>query len=205
MPKDQKKKTGRQNYDWNPVKHDYITDPSMSLRKVAKKYDISLDAVAHKSKAEGWFAARKEHQNKIVTKAITETEDIRARAIALESDYLRMLTEHLGEILADKEQFHRHLVTSTQGMEVTTSEEIFGKADTRAMKDSFQMVKMMDDLHLAINGLERIENIRKHEIDAERLALEREKFEWEKQKAEMFKPDKSAVIRIEGFEKEWAE
>jgi uncharacterized protein YjcR len=204
MPKNQKK-TGRQNYDWAKIQLEYVTDPHMTLRKIAEKHGINYVTVAKKSKAEGWFATRKEHQSRVISKAISETEDIRAKAVALETDYLRMLTEHLGEILKDKDQFHRHLVTSTQGVEVTTSEEVFNKADTRAMKDSFQMLKMMDELSLAINSLERIENIRKHELDAERLQLDREKFEWEKQKAEYARPDSSNSIRIEGFEEGWAE
>lgn len=204
MPKDQKK-TGRQNYDWGKIKHDYVTDPQSSLRKISEKYGIRYATVAHKSKAEGWFATRNEHQSRVISKAISETEDIRAKAVALESDYLRMLAKHLGEVLSDDLQFHRHLVTTSQGMDVTTTEEIFAKADTRAMKDSFQMIKMMDDLNMAINGLERIENIRKHQIDAERLQLEREKFEFEKQKAEFSRPDSTNTIRIEGFEKGWSD
>ena len=204
MPKDQKKKTGRQNYDWVKIKHEYITSPNTSLRKIAAKYGISMNALAHRSKAENWFASRTEHQNNLVTKAVTETAELQAKLIALESEYLNMLMDHLGEILSDKDQFHRHIVTNTQGMDVTTTEEIFSKADTRAMKDSFQMIKMFDDISVRINNIERIENIRKHEIDAARLQLERERFEFEKQKAEFAKPDSSNVIRIEGFEEGWS-
>lgn len=205
MPKDQTKKSGRQNYDWVKIKHEYITSPNTSLRKIAAKYGISMNALAHKSKAENWFASRTEHQNRLVTKAITETEDLQAKAIAMESDYMRMLMDHLGAILSDPEQFHRHLVTEGSDNYYGVEEKIFGKADTRAMKDSFQMIKMFDELNMRINNLERIENIRKHEIDAERLQLEREKFEFEKQKAEYAKPDSSNSIRIEGFEEGWSE
>lgn len=204
MPKDPHINGGIR-HDWAAIKHYYVTDPGASLRKAAKKYGVSEHSIYKKSKAEDWFATRKKHQANITAKAIAETEDLRAKAIAIESEYLTKLSMRLGRIIDDEDQYHRHLVTSTQGMEVTTTEEIFGKADTRAMKDSFQMVKMMDDLFMAINNLERIENIRKHEIDAARLQLEREKFEFEKQKAEFNKPDKSNAIRIEGFEEGWSE
>ena len=203
MPKDQKKKSGRQNYNWNPVKHDYITDPSMSLRKVAKKYDISLDAVAHKSKAEGWFAARKEHQNKIVTKAITQTDDKLAAELSQESDFLALMKGHMSRMLSDQEQYQRHIITNPYTGE--TEERICNKFDSKAMKDSMQMLQMMEAMTRSLYNIQKATELQKAKNDAERLALEREKFEWEKQKADMMKPDKSAVIRIEGFEQEWAE
>ena len=47
--------------------------------------------------------------------------------------------------------------------------------------------------------------MQKHEIDVQRMQLEREKFEFEKQKAEFGKTDNNYAIRIEGFEEGWDE
>lgn len=202
MPKNQKK-SGRQNYDWNPVKHDYITDPSMSLRKIAKKYNISLDAVAHKSKAEGWFAARKEHQNKIVTKAITRTENRLAKELSDEANFLALMKGHMNKMLSDNDQFQRHLVTNMITGE--TEERICGKTDSRAMKDAMQTLDLMEKMTRSLYNLQKAEAIQKQKLDAERLQLERERFEFEKEKAALGRPDSTNAIRIEGFEEGWSD
>lgn len=200
MPKDQKK-SGRQNIDWNTIKVEYITDPTASLRKMAKKYGVSLDNLAKKSKAESWFAARKNHQNKIVTDAITQTGKSQAKELAKSMEYLHSLSDQLGEMLDDKDQFKKHFL---QDETLAMKETITTKYDTKAMKDSFQMLKMMEDLSRSLLDIQRLEAMQKHEIDVARLELERERFEFEKQKAEFNKPDSSNVIRIEGFEEGWS-
>ena len=59
MPKDPHI-TGGIRHDWAAIKHEYVTNPNTSLRKVAKKYGVSYRTIAKRSKAEGWFATRKE-------------------------------------------------------------------------------------------------------------------------------------------------
>ena len=72
------------------------------------------------------------------------------------------------------------------------------------MKDAMQTLDLIEKMTRSLYNLQKAEAIQKSQLDAERLALEREKFEWEKQKAEMFKPTEGNAIRIEGFDKEWA-
>lgn len=196
------KKIGRQNIDWNTIKVEYITDPTTSLRKLSKKYGVSLDNLAKKSKAESWFASRKKHQNKIVTDAITQTGRSQAKELAKSMEYLHTLSDRMGEMLDDKDQFRKHFL---QDETLAVKETITTKYDTKAMKDSFQMVKMIEDLSRSLLDIQRLEALQKHEIDAARLQLERERFEFEKQKAEAFKPTNGNAIRIEGFEKGWSE
>ena len=45
MPKDPHI-TGGIRHDWAAIKHEYVTDPDASLRKIAKKYGVSLNAIA---------------------------------------------------------------------------------------------------------------------------------------------------------------
>jgi len=207
MPK--KPKGGRRNYDWAALTHEYVTEPDMSLRKLAKKYGIGYDTVAKKSKAEGWFATRKKYQSKLISKSISQTCDKQAKALSKESNYLAKLQEHYEKMVSDSEQYRKHLVETKliedNSMLITTEEKLFTKYDTRAMKDSFQMLKMMEDLSRSLLDIQRLEAMQKHEIDAARLELEREKFEWEKQKAEYGRPDSTNAIRIDGFEEGWSE
>lgn len=109
----------------------------------------------------------------------------------------------------DSEQYRKHLVETKliedNSMLITTEEKLFTKYDTRAMRDSFQMLKMMEDLSRSLLDIQRLEAMQKHEIDAARLELERERFEFEKQKAEYGKPDSTNSIRIDGYESAWSE
>lgn len=63
------KKNGRQNYNWNLIMNDYITDSGSSLGKISKKYGIRLATIKQKSKADNWFATKQEYQEKVRQKA----------------------------------------------------------------------------------------------------------------------------------------
>lgn len=202
MPKNQKKKTGRQNYDWAAIKHDYVTDPKQSLRRIAEKYGINYVTVAKKSKAEGWFATRKKHQSKVISRAISKTETKQANQLARELDFLDKMKDCMEDMLSDSDQFRRHLVSDDLG---GTLEILSKKYDTKAMKDSMQMLELMEKLTRSMYEMQKIEVMQKHQLDVDRLQLEKERFEFEKEKANFNKPDSSAVIRIEGYEEGWDE
>lgn len=202
MPKDPHT-SGGIRHDWAVIKHYYITDPHATLRKAADKYGVSYRTIANRSKAEGWFAARKESISKVISKGISKTEDQIALELSQTSEFLALMNGHMGRMLSDSEQFQRQLITNP--MTGDTEERVTQKFDSRALRDSMQTLKMIEDMTRSLYNLQKAEVIQKHQIEQERLALEREKFEWEKQKAEHSRPDKSAVIRIEGFEESWAE
>ena len=142
MPKDPHI-TGGIRHDWAAIKHEYVTDPNASLRKIAKKYGVSLNTIAKKSKAEDWFATRKKTQTKVVTKGITKTTNKMADELSKESDFLERMKGHMNKMLSDDQQFQRHLVNEGADTFFGTEERIFDKYDTRAMKDSMQILQMM--------------------------------------------------------------
>lgn len=203
MPKDQTKKSGRQNYDWAKIQHDYVTSPDMTLRKISEKYGINYKTVAKRSKADSWFAARKKCQSKVVSKGISKTTNQLAAELSQASDFLALMQGHMSRMLSDSNQFQRHLVTNIVTGE--TEEKIYGKADSRAMKDAMQTLDLIEKMTRSLYNLQKAETIQKHQLDAERLQLERERFEFEKQKSEYAKPDSTNSIRIEGFEVGWSE
>ena len=203
MPKDQTKKSGRQNYDWAKIQHDYVTSPDMTLRKISEKYGINYKTVAKRSKADSWFAARKKCQSEVVSKGITKTTNKLAAELSQTSDFLALMQGHMSKMLSDSDQFQRHLVTNIVTGE--TEEKICGKTDSRAMKDAMQTLELIEKMTRSLYNLQKAETIQKHQLDRERLELERERFEFEKQKAAAFKPTDGNAIRIEGFEEGWAE
>lgn len=208
MPKDPHI-TGGIRHDWAAIKHYYFTDPEATLRKAAEKYGVSKDSVYRKSKAEGWFATRKETQAKVIAKATAKSVIKIADELSDEADFLQQMKGHLSRMLSDQEQFQRHLVVTTsideEGSLSTTEEKLFNKADARAMKDAMQTLDLIEKMTRSLYNLQKAETIQKQKLDAERLQLEREKFEFEKQKAEFGKTDNNYAIRIEGFEEGWDE
>lgn len=202
MPKDPHI-TGGIRHDWAAIKHYYFTDPEATLRKAAEKYGVSKDSVYRKSKAEGWFATRKETQAKVLAKATAKTANKIADELSDEANFLALMKGHMSKMLSDSDQFQRHLVTNIVTGE--TEERICGKADSRAMKDAMQTLDLIEKMTRSLYNLQKAETIQRHQLDADRLQLERERFEFEKQKAEYAKPDSSNSIRIEGFEEGWSE
>ena len=203
MPKDQKKKTGRQNYDWSTIQIDYVTSPDMTIRKIAAKYGINQQTVAKKSKAEGWFATRKKYQAKVVAKAITKSENKAAKELSDEADFLKLMKGHMNRLLSDREQFQRQTYIDPINGEL--KEKVTDKFDSRAVKDTMQVLKMIEEMSRSLYNIQKATEIQSHQIAADRANLEREKFEFEKQKAEFGKTDNNYAIRIEGFEKGWDE
>jgi len=202
MPKDPHI-AGGIRHDWVKIKHEYVTDPQSSLRKLAKKYGVSYGTIANKSKAEGWFATRKNSISKIVSMSISKTERKLAAELSQEADYLALMKGHVGRMLRDEQQFNRHLTTNLMTGE--TKEVIYEKTDAKSLKDAMQVLKMIEDMTRSLYNLQKAEVLQKQQIEAARLELEREKFEFEKQKAEFTKPDTNNVIKIDGIEKGWAE
>ena len=178
MPKDPHI-TGGIRHDWAAIKHEYVCNPDTSLRKVAAKYGVSLNTIAQKSKAEGWFATRKEHQTKVVTKGIAITEDEQAARLHEESDFLDMMKGHFSRMVSDSKQYQRHLIETKVidddgSMIITTEEKHFDKFDSKAMKDSMQMLQMMESMTRSLYNIEKAERIQKQQLERERFEFDKE-------------------------------
>ena len=209
MPKDPHI-TGGIRHDWKAIKHEYVTNPDMSLKKVAAKYGVNVQTVYKKSKAEGWVAARKKHQEKVVAKAIAKTGRLQAKELAQEAEFLKLMKGHMERMLKDEEQFQRHIVeeisiNEEEGKVISTSETVFNKFDSRAMKDAMQVLQMIESMTRSLYNLQKAEQLQKHQIDSRRLEIEEERLELDKDKADAGKTSNDLVIRIEGFEEGWDE
>lgn len=202
MPKDPHI-TGGIRHDWAAIKHEYVTNPEMSLRKLAAKYGVNYNTIAHKSKAEGWFATRKKHQSEVVSKAISKTGTLQAKELSKSAEFLSMMEGHMNRMLSDQEQFQRQ--TYIDPITGELKEKVTEKFDSRAVKDTMHVLKMIEDMSRSLYNIQKATEIQSHQIAADRAKLERERFEFEKEKAAAFKPAEGNAIKIEGFEEGWAE
>lgn len=195
------KKNGRQNYDWDLIKMDYVSDPQSSLKNISEKYGIRYRTVADKSKADDWFATKKKFQAEVIEKA---TAKLTAKATAKKGNELAdviMAATNIAEAILNKtkdpDQFCRYIVQEGTADSYGSAEYVFGKMDMRSAKDALSALKNVEEMVRGFYNIQKAETLQK-------ANLEREKFEWEKQKADALKPDGSNSIRIEGYEEGWS-
>ena len=196
MP-DQKKKNGRQNYDWEMIKRDYVTDPYSSQQKISEKYGISLVSIRKHSKADDWFATKKEYQRKVTEKLIEKVSAKNADKLANAIIAASNIADAILRKSQDPDQFCRYIVQEGNAESYGSAEYVFEKMDMKAAKEAISALKGVDDLLRGYYNIQKAEAL-------EKARLERERFEWEKQKSEAFKPTDGNAIRIEGFDPEWA-
>lgn len=127
------------------IKIEYLSDPKMSYRKLAEKYDIPLKKISAAGKKEGWVQLRKQTGDKIIKKTInrisTEKADELAGVITTAGKVIRKLEKTMDE---DEKQFNRHIVVE----DFKAKEKIFKKIDTRAVKD---VVAALKDLAVIVS------------------------------------------------------
>lgn len=197
MAEKSKKKDGGQRYDWETIKIDYVTDPLSSHKKISEKYGISLVTIAKHSKAEDWLATKKKYQrevtDRVIKKVSAKNADKLANAIIAASN----IADAILKKSQDPDQFCRYIVQEGSAESYGSSEYVFEKMDMKAAKEAIAALKGVDDLLRGYYNIQKADAL-------ERARLEREKFEFEKQKAEFAKPDSTNVIRIEGFEEGWS-
>lgn len=191
------KKDGGQRYDWEMIKLDYVTDPLSSQQKISEKYGVSLVSIRKHSKAEDWLATKKKYQRdvteKVIAKVSAKNADKLANAIIAASN----IADAILKKSEDPDQFCRYIVQEGNAESYGSAEYVFGKMDMRAAKEAIAALKGVDDLLRGYYNIQKAEAL-------EKARLEREKFEWEKQKSEYTRPDSSNVIRIEGYEEGWS-
>lgn len=204
------KKLGRQNYDWESIKMDYVTDPQSSIKKISAKYGIRQPTVANKCKADNWFATKKEYQKKLTSKALSKALSKDSDRMARLLNVTDKLTEQIEKALADPEQLYRQFVPETVSENGTTVSTFVDKKsekfDSKAAKDMLQSLKMIEELNRSLKNIQKAETLHKQNIENERLKLERERLELEKSKYnDSQTTDNDIKVVIGGYEPGWDE
>lgn len=192
------KKDGGQRYDWEMIKLDYVTDPTSSQQKISEKYGVSLVSIRKHSKADDWLATKKKYQREVTEKVIEKVSAKNADKLANAIIAASNIADAILKKSQDPDQFCRYIVQEGNAENYGSAEYVFEKMDMRAAKEAISALKGVDDLLRGYYNIQKAEAL-------ERARLEREKFEFEKQKSEYAKPDSTNSIRIEGFENGWAE
>lgn len=161
--------------DWKAIKTEYITT-NKSLRDLTKEYDVGYTSLSLHSREEGWVEERKDYQAKCVLKATQKTcnkeSDRLARLITATTKAIDVAME----AFEDDKQFNRYVVTEGLGMGISeTSEKIFDKVDTKALKDLTGVLKDLTALMREYYNIPTPAQAEAQRIAAERLELEKRK------------------------------
>lgn len=204
-----KKKNGRQNYDWVKIKADYVSNPELTLKKIAIKYGIRERTVLDKSRAEGWFATKKKNMEKLSAKVTERVTAKKADALAKEIMIADRISSRILKAMEDELQFNRYIVNESMSDETTSmstsNEKIFDKVDMRALKDAAQTLKLVEEMKRSMLNIQKAEQLNRERREDRRLEIEEERLRMEQAKTESMKTDKDIKIIIEGYEEGWSE
>ena len=159
-------------HDWEAIKAEYVTT-NISQKKLAEKYGVSRNAVSYRCAVDRWGEQRRQHRDRVMEKTSERMSEAAAERMAMLMGGTDKLLTAVLESLEDTEQFHRYLVKVKADGDSFTREEVFQKADTKAMKDTAVLLEKLTGMTRDLYGLPT----REQELRQERLALEKEKLE----------------------------
>lgn len=178
--------------DWEAMKLEYVTGTE-GLRAIAKKYGVSASQVNAKSKEEGWVQQRERFRSEAMALAMAHARDTRAGELQGLIQCAEELRKTMAKILEDPQWVWRHLVerreeyaegeeiktpngtVQTVTMRQWTEDQIFHKADTKALRD---MVAAVKDMTAVLRNLHELPT--QPEREAQRIAGEKLKMEQRK-------------------------
>jgi hypothetical protein len=179
-------KKKQRKIDWDAIKTEYITS-DISLKGLEKKYRLSHGDTTKHSSSEGWVSLRKDYRQRTVSKAVTKSCNKRANELAGVLDAAFNIRDTIISAAKDPVQFNRYLVQYGSGKDFDTEERVYDKLDTKAIKEMTQALKNIEDLIRSIGN-------NPTEAEAQRLRIEREK--WEREKAAASKTENNDHLGV---------
>lgn len=132
--------------NWEKIKTEYITG-DISQRKLAEKYGVPYSTLRDRARKDTWFKQRKKSREKVVSKSVQKVEAKQVQVATKELTLLDKIERHLDRAISDVDQFNRYIVTEQVGHGMTeTSEQMYSKADMKALKDAMQVLAMVEKM-----------------------------------------------------------
>lgn len=161
--------------DWKPIKTEYVTT-RCSYRQLSDKYGVSVGLISKVANREQWREQRERFSNKCMQKVAEKAEN---REVNRLSRLIKATTKAIDvamEAFEDDKQFNRYIVTEGYGPGMTeTSEKVFDKVDTKALKDLTGVLKDLTSLMRDFYNIPTAAQAEAQRIAAERLELEKRK------------------------------
>lgn len=179
--------------NWKKIKTEYITT-SISQRKIAEKYEIPFPTLRDRCVNEKWYEKKKAHHDKVVTNAVSRIAEKQTDLLVEEFETACRFVNLLKNSLDEKKNYDEVMVDFKSGILKT------GRIDTKAILNATNALQRLIDIKRVCTDHQTINEKQRHEIELEKLALERKKAEKDSN------DDKEIRIVIDGNSseiKEW--
>lgn len=200
--------------DWNKIRA-YYESHRISCRKLAEKFGVSENTLEKRAAREGWRENKGDLNRKVAEMTRNKVAERRANVISATIDPALSAAEKIISLavstLEDSEQFNRYLVETERRTPVietvttasgkmtekiayetikTTEEIITDRVDTQRMKQLADALKCATELSRLLKGILT-------PSDTERLSIERERLQLEKDKAAKDGDPANRTVRVE--------
>lgn len=163
--------------DWEAIKTEYITTET-SLSKLAKKYGTTKQIIGRKSSSEKWVEQRRRYVDETLTKTLRKHQERDVNRLCKLMDATEKLIDISLRAINDEQQYNRFIVSEGIGDGMSeTSEKVFDKVDTRALKDTVSVLKDLTALARDFYDIPTAAQREQRDINRERLEIEKKRAE----------------------------
>ncbi len=140
--------------NWKKIEAQYVAG-DMSLRERARKKKLRYSTLSKAASKGGWSEKREKFREETAKKALANAQARGAEQLERLMGAAGTLVDATVKALEDNEQFQRFIVSEGVGDGMSeTSEKIFSKRDTRAMRDLAGVIKELAPLLREHYGLQ---------------------------------------------------
>lgn len=163
--------------DWAAIKSEYITT-SQSYVQLSKKFGVSAQRIGKVSNKEGWPEKRLRFSQKCLSKAHEKAETQEVNRLSKLIEATSAAVDVAVKAFEDEKQFNRYVVAEAVGDGTScTTEKIFEKVDTKALKELTGALKDLTGLMRDFYNIPTPAQAEAQRVAAERLELDRKKAE----------------------------
>lgn len=173
---------------WQQIAAEYITG-DLSYEKLAQKYNMKRHTVCRKALEEKWGDQRKAYREKVYQSVVENTQKETSEKL---KDLLTA-AEGLAQLLSVKSP-------DTENFMRTDPNTMKNFVDFRAVKDAASAIQILTQVKRSLCGILTANEAAQQRIANERLALDREKFEYEKKRNDEEGQAPEFVVTIQGGE-----
>lgn len=161
--------------DWDALRTEYVTT-EISLSKLAEKHGVTKGALGMRCSKEKWVEERKRYKNGVITKTIRKHQEQDVKRLCKLMDATEKLIDISLRAINDEQQYNRFIVTEGIGEGMSeTSEKIFQKVDTRALKDTVAVLKDLTSMVRDFYDVPTAAQREQRDINLARLKLDEQK------------------------------
>ena len=158
--------------DWIPIRAEYIAGTA-GYRKLADKYDVSVNALSDRAKKEDWPGQRQQYRDKRGTDLVARYARMDKRKMEALFRASEKMADRLAEMMDDDTQFRRYVVKDADSGELR--EQTMDVYNTKAMKNTVGMLLEMNHLLRSLNRIPDQAQAEAQYVARRKLELEEER------------------------------